>query len=189
MSELIESQVKEKKGGPYSAKERRLRRERVAEYHFDKGIPAVEISRMLDVNRNTVSNDLRYCYSKLREEYSIFDVTTRYMGQTHRMEIQRRRLVDLLGKQISFKERLMLERLITDIDNKIMQSALRLFTSREYVNRLALIMFNLWAKNQQPSFKGIRGKDLTRISTKAKEKIDEIIDEDWEKNHCFDPLN
>ena len=129
------------------------------------------ISRILNVNRNTITNDLKFCYEKLAEEYDHFDLNTKYMTQMLRMEIQRRRFVDLLGKQISFKERLVLERMISDIDYKIMQSAIRVHTTPEQVQNLAVEIFNDWAKNQKPSFQGISNQRIIRVSTQAEEKI------------------
>jgi len=188
---VSETEVKpldEKKGGPYSAKERRIRRERVAELFFEKGFPTLEISRMLDVNRNTVTNDLKYCNSKLAAEYNTFDVNTKFLTQLHRMEVQRRRLVDLLLKQIPFKERLVLEKMITDIDYKVLQSVIRIYAGPENVENFAVSLFNSWAKHQNPSYKGLLQKSIVRVSTEAEKKINDIIDEDRKKSNSFDEL-
>jgi len=181
-TELIED---EKKGGPYSEKERKIRREKVAELFFEKGYSVVMISRMLNVNRNTITNDLKCCFSELKKEFSNFDLKTIYMTQFHRMEIQRRRLVDLLYKNIEFNERLPLERLISDIENKIMQSALKIDLTIENIEKFAIALFNSWAKEQQPSFRGFSKNILEQVSPKAYEKIDKIIKDDQKNTHGY----
>ena len=49
-----------KKGGPYSKKEREDRRMQVYNLHFEEDLPAVKIAEMLDVNRNTVNDDITF---------------------------------------------------------------------------------------------------------------------------------
>jgi len=180
MSELTEPKTA-KKGGPYSTNQRRIRREKVAELFFEKSYPAVAISRMLNVNRNTVTNDLKYCYSELKKERYNFNAVTICMTQFHRMEIQRKRLVEYLLKELEFRDRLALERTITDLENKILQAALRLEANADAVAKFATAIFNMWAKEQNSTFRGISSKILQRVSQNAKEKIDKIIKED-EKN-------
>ena len=101
--------VTKKKGGPYSVKERKLRREKVAELYIERGFNGLKISRILNVNRNTITNDLNFCFSQLRSEYFDFDATGICIAQFHRMEIQRARLVEQLSKDIEFKDRLRIE--------------------------------------------------------------------------------
>jgi len=174
-----------KKGGRYSKKATRLRRERVAELHFEKGYTVVDISRMLDVNRNTITNDIRHCYSKLQQEYSGFNIETSFMVQRSRMETQRNRLVDLLGKQLDFKQRLTLEKIISDIDNKMIQAIAKIATTPDEVSKRAILIFNLWAKNQQPTFRGIMNQSLSRVSVEAHEKISKIMEDDKKKTRGY----
>ena len=62
------AQVQEKKGGPHTKKEQKVRKDKVYELHFEKGISAVKIAEILRVNRNTVNEDIREWYVKVSEE-------------------------------------------------------------------------------------------------------------------------
>ena len=53
-------QVKSKKGGPYTKQEQEKRRKQVYELHFEKGSSAVSIANELDVNRNTINEDIKF---------------------------------------------------------------------------------------------------------------------------------
>lgn len=177
--------VEQKKGGPQTEKERRLRREHVAEYYFERGFSAVTISRMLNVNRNTVTSDLKYCYSQLKEENDNFDPTTICMTQFHRMQMQRARYVDLLHKELEFKDRLTLEKMLSDIENRIMQAALKIKASSENIEKMAVDIFNYWAKQQDSTYRGVPRSILKKVSVEAQEKIDKIIEEDKKKTRVL----
>ncbi len=177
--------VTEKKGGPYSTKDRKLRREKVADLYFDRGLSVVNIARTLDVNRNTVSKDVNYCFLQLSKEYFGFESSAICMAQFHRMEIQRARLVDLLNKSLEFKDRLALERMLTNIENKIMQAALKISSNKENNTRTARIIYNSWAKEQNPTFRGIPDYNLRRVSVEAYDKIAKIMEEDWNTTSGF----
>jgi len=181
MSETEVKQANKKKGGRYSAKERKIRRQKVAELFFEKGYDGLTMSRMLNVNRNTITNDLKVCFSQLKNEYNDFDAGTLCMTQFHRMEIQRRRLVDFLFKNLEFRDRLTLERMISDIENRIMQTAIKIDSSSTIVDKLAVDLFNYWAKQQNPTFRGYSMNILRRVSVEAQEEIDKIIKEDEKK--------
>ena len=181
MSETEIKQANKKKGGPYSAKERKIRRQKVAELFFEKGYDGLTMSRMLNVHRNTITTDLKVCFSQLKNEYNDFDAGTLCMTQFHRMEIQRRRLVDLLFKNLEFRDRLTLERMISDIENRIMQTAIKIDSGSIIVDKLAVGLFNIWAKQQNPTFRGISMNIVRRVSVEAHEQISKIIEEDKKK--------
>jgi len=60
--------VLEKKGGPYTKKDKEKRRTEVYTLHFEKGYSAVRIAEMLGINRNTVNEDIKYLYAQAVEE-------------------------------------------------------------------------------------------------------------------------
>jgi len=82
-----------KKGGPYSKKEQEDRRQEVFKLHFEKRYSALKISEMLNVNRNTINEDIRYWYSELAQELN-HDVVTWAIEQFHSLESQKNRLVE-----------------------------------------------------------------------------------------------
>ena len=49
-----------KKGGRYTKKEQEERRLQVYHLHFEENTPAIRIAEMLNVNRNTINDDLRF---------------------------------------------------------------------------------------------------------------------------------
>jgi len=189
MSQTEIKQADNKKGGPYSAKERKIRRQKVAELFFEKGYDGLTMSRMLNVNRNTITTDLKACFSQLKNEYSDFDTGAIFMTQFHRMEIQRSRLVDLSHKDLEFRDRLTLERMISEIENRIMQSAIRIDSAPVNVEKLAIGVFNTWAKLQDPTYRGIAHNSLRRVSVEANEKINKLIDEDQKKTLGYTYMN
>ena len=60
MSEAEIKQVDAKKGGPYTKKQREDRRDEVFRLHFENGYSAVKISKLLDVTRITIDDDVKY---------------------------------------------------------------------------------------------------------------------------------
>jgi len=54
---------KNKKGGPYSKKDRSLRIDHVCKLHFEYGYSAKKISELMEVNRNTINDDIKQLYS------------------------------------------------------------------------------------------------------------------------------
>ena len=110
-----------KKGGPYTKKEQDNRRQEVFRLHFEKGYSAVRISEMLNVNRNTINEDIRYWYSQLAQELKNEDLVSWLIKQFHRLESQRNRLVDELEKQDNIHNKLAIEKLLFHIDDRLAQ--------------------------------------------------------------------
>ena len=57
--------------GPYSKREKELRREEVYRLHFDYNFSARKIADMMKIQRNTINSDLTYIYSKIVESKNI----------------------------------------------------------------------------------------------------------------------
>ncbi|MGI0008151.1 MAG: hypothetical protein ACRD92_00855 [Nitrosopumilaceae archaeon] len=75
-----------KKGGPYTKKEQEDRQQEVFRLHFEKGYSAVKISEILNVNRNTINEDIRHWYSQLAQELKSQDLVSWSIEQFHRLE-------------------------------------------------------------------------------------------------------
>lgn len=117
-----------KKGGPYTKKEQDDRRQEVFKLHFEKGYSAIKISEMLNVNRNTINEDIRYWYSELASELN-HDVTTWAIEQYHNFESQKNRLVEHLEKEESIQYKIALEKLIFQINDKLSQFVSKIISS------------------------------------------------------------
>ena len=118
-----------KRGGPYNKKDRIKRRSEVFKLHFEYGYSAVKIADMMNINRHTINGDISYWYSKLSKEWNDHDVDSWYMKQIHRLESQRTRLIENLEKEDNIHNKLAIEKVILEIDNKIIQSIARIDTS------------------------------------------------------------
>ena len=52
--------LEKRNGGPYTKKEQEQRRSKVYNLHFEKGHSAVKIAETINVNRNTINDDIKY---------------------------------------------------------------------------------------------------------------------------------
>lgn len=122
----------EKKGGRYTKKEQEERKLQVYHLHFEENKSAVEIAEILGVNRNTINDDIKFCFGQY-ENQSEIDIRGKMTKQIHRMEIQRERYFDYLDEAKDLKEKIQLEKLITDLDNKLTQFFSRMFYSNKTI--------------------------------------------------------
>jgi polynucleotide 5'-kinase involved in rRNA processing len=63
------------KFAPFTRSQRRKRRMEVYRLHFEKGIPAIRIADMTNVDRNTINNDLKILYNKALNDYNPNEIT------------------------------------------------------------------------------------------------------------------
>jgi transposase-like protein len=121
----------EKMGGPYTKQEQEIRKNRVYELHFQQSYSAVQIAKMLDVNRNTINKDIQFWCSEIKEEQSHSNKNW-FDKQLLRLESQRARLQESLVDGLSNKERLQIEKCITHIDLSIAAFVVKVETSKRY---------------------------------------------------------
>ena len=57
-----------KKGGPYTKLQLEKRRDEVFKLHFEYGYHAVQIAKLLNVNRNTINEDIKYWCTELYDD-------------------------------------------------------------------------------------------------------------------------
>lgn len=122
-----------KSGGPYTRKQQDERKDMVFELHFEKGYSAVQIAKMLSVNRNTINKDIESCYEDLSKDKT--QTHKNWLGkQLLRLESQRTRLLEAVVDGLSLKDRLRLEKSITDVDMSIASLVVKLETTKKYRN-------------------------------------------------------
>lgn len=109
----------DKKGGRYTKKEQEERKLQVYHLHFEQGKAAVKIAELLNVNRNTINDDIRFWHQRIGTEINTQEVTEKMAMQIQRMEIQRDRLLEALEDAESLDQKIKLERFISDIDNNL----------------------------------------------------------------------
>ena len=96
------------KFSPYTKKERQKRRLEVFRLHVELGCSAVKISELMNVNRNTINQDIKWCYDQIR---ITLDKNPGQMldKQLFRHETQRGRLVRALEQTTNIQENLAIE--------------------------------------------------------------------------------
>jgi len=123
----------QKMGGPYTKQEQEIRKNKVFELHFEQGYSAVQIAKMLDINRNTINKDIESWHSEIRKNHSPSNKDW-FDKQLLRLESQRARLQESLVDGLSYKERLQIEKSITHIDLSIASFVVKIETSKRYKN-------------------------------------------------------
>ena len=108
------------KFAPFTLAQRRERRQEVYRLHFEKGMPATRIAEFMKVDRNTIGNVLKILYKKAIKDHDsdyTFDIVIeKYLV---RLETQRDRLGLYLSDSKDINSKVTIERLIADIDFKI----------------------------------------------------------------------
>lgn len=110
--------LEKKNGGPYTKKDKEKRQNDVYTLHFEKGYSAVRIAEMLGVNRNTINEDIKHLYVQAVEELPTH-TSILLLKQIQRLEFQRNRLLNELERKLEFKEKIMVEKLLFAVDEKI----------------------------------------------------------------------
>ncbi|KAF6246757.1 hypothetical protein C6990_06460 [Nitrosopumilus sp. b3] len=123
-----------KNGGPYTKKQREERRNKVFKLHIEQGKSAVAISKILDVNRNTINEDIQFWNDQLDENYLKYDYTSWIAKQFQRLESQRGRLFDHLNEDD--ENYLAIEDRIYRLDTKILEYAEKNMKDKTKVNTI-----------------------------------------------------
>ena len=110
---------KTKLGGPYSKPIRQKRQNEVFRLYFEKGYSALKISEFLQVNRNTVNEDIKYWFSEMSSEFGNKNTKNWLIKQIYRFDSQRSRLIENLDQCKEIDEKIKVERLIFDIDFRL----------------------------------------------------------------------
>lgn len=169
---------KSRKGGPYTKVERDKRMQEVHRLHFEYGYSARKISELMKVNRNTVNGDIDYWYSKISKNTNILNPENAILINIQRLEIQRSRLREQLDEAKSFQEKMALERLMYEIDCKILHTYDRLAESAKRLMDFSTEKLNLWMKKNNRTERYMSLSDKITVSEKANAKIEKIIKED-----------
>jgi len=172
---------KTRKRGPYSKEEKESRRNEVYRLHFDYGYSARKIADLMKVNRNTINGDISYWYHKVGSTQNIFDPEMTIIMNLRRFEEQRSRLREQIDTVSEFSDRLSLERMIFDIDSKIMQIYQKLGESSRRIMDMTTDHLNRYMKDNKKPERYMMMFDKFSVSEKAKEKIEKIIKDDKSK--------
>ena len=174
----FKSDTRRKKGGPYTKQEIIDRKNEVYRLHFEYGYSARKIADLMKVNRNTVNGDIDNWYSKIVQNFNMIDPSYAVMINLQRLDIQRSRLREQLDKTETFQEKLALERLILEIDSRILNTHNKLTSSTRNLIDYSTERMNNWMKVNKKDDRFLTSFDRISVSEKALEKIDKIIKQD-----------
>ena len=172
------TQSKKKKGGPYSKDEKIKRQNEVYRLHFEYGYSARKISDMMSINRNTINGDINYWYDKVINNSNYLEPETEIIINIQRLNIQRSRLRERLDKVENFQQIHAIEKMIFDIDCKIINIKMRLAESLKRIQKLGIHYLNDWLKENKKDERFMTYFDKIVVSEKAQQKISKIIKED-----------
>jgi len=170
-----------KKGGPYSKNDKELRQNEVYRLHFEYGYSARKIADLMKVNRNTINGDVDYWYSKILKNIDIFNPEYAIIMKLEQMKTQKTRLRERLDKVKNDSERIPIERLIYDVDSKVLHTYLKFGESRYRVHKMATEWVNDYMKKNDKSERYLTFFDTISVSDKAHQRIRRIINEDRER--------
>lgn len=168
----------EKKGGPYTKDEQRKRRDEVYRLHFEYGYSARQIAEFLKVNRGTINRDIMYWYASINKKWRHWDPEVLIIGQIERLELQRTRLRKQLDKVESFQEKIILEKIILDIDMKITNFQIRRIEATLTVDAKIADGINEWKAKEKNGKRVFPRQTFYQVSEKAQQKILKIFKED-----------
>ena len=114
---------KKKNGGPYTKSDRQQRQDEVYRLHFEYGYSARQIADMMQISRNTINGDINLFYLKLTQQWDNTPIEAWLSKQITRLELQRTRLLSELEKQKTLHDKLSIEKMILDIDSRILSTA------------------------------------------------------------------
>ena len=173
-----------KKGGPYSKNERHQRLNEVYRLHFEYGYSARKIADMMKISRNTINGDISYWFDKISKNWKYARPEGWVIKHIERLEIQRTRLRTGLDKVVSFQEKLALEKMLFEIDSKILQTQLKLVSASDRYYRAGIDFINDTLKKEGKNKKYIPLVDRFSVSNRTYEKINKLINDDKKR-----PLN
>ena len=135
-----------KRGGPYTKDEKLKRQNEVYRLHFEYGYSARKISELMKINRNTINGDIDYWYAQIANNSNFLDPEPTIMINFQRFNIQRSRLRENLDKAENFQQRHAIEKMIFDIDCKIINTQMKLADSMKRIHKLSIGFINDWLK-------------------------------------------
>jgi len=124
-----DSSEEKKKGGPYTKTEQDERRSKVYNLHFEKGYPAIKIAEMLQINRNTINEDIHFLYDEICKQIPE-RTSSLVLKQFERFEIQCVRLSNQLENEEDFKKRVIIEKMLITVYDKLAQLSAKLAMRR-----------------------------------------------------------
>jgi hypothetical protein len=169
-------QNNKRKFAPFTRSQRRKRRMEVYRLHFEKGMPAIRIAHLMQVDRNTINNDLRILYSKALNDCNPNDMSLDDILQKQlvRFETQRDRLCLYLSDANDINSKIAIERLIADIDFKLIGVIERVGQNVVRYWDEIIKQINKIAENEKLNVRFTSLFELRRISIESGESLNKL---------------
>jgi hypothetical protein len=164
-----------KKGGPYSTKDKIVRRNEVYKLHFDYGYSARKIADLMKINRKTIDNDIKFLYSKIMDKWGYPDPEEWLLVNMENLEAQKVRVREELEGAKDAQLRVSLERLLLDIESRRIDLEFKLCNSIQRVHRRSTDIINKWLEKRKEKTRYINFWDTIRVTPKGEHKIKSIL--------------
>jgi hypothetical protein len=177
-----------KKGGRYTKNQIETRRKEVHKLHFEYGYSARKISDLMHIHKNTITNDVKFLYSQLKKNWDELDVESLLLKQIMRMESQRTRILERLEKVESFELQLSLEKMISEIDNRLSNLYFKVRDSDKMLYDYSIEVLNKWMRDLDLDVRAVTKAELQKLSKPTYDKIVKLIKNDrtpwgWQKDY------
>ena len=106
------------------------------------------------------------------------------MKQVHRLESQRSRIFAELSKAKDASARLSIEKMILDIDSKLMNFISKSSLSAKFAHNDAVAWVNKWAKDNNIDLELMNAMKMSVASSETTQKNKKLLKDDVEKR-CF----
>ena len=160
---------KKKNGGPYTKSDRQQRQDEVYRLHFEYGYSARQIADMMQISRNTINGDINLFYLKLTQQWDNTPIEAWLSKQITRLELQRTRLLSELEKQKTLQDKLSIEKMILDIDSRILSTATKTHNQKHDGIRDGLNYVNRFYENRRNELSK-KSKKIHRLTDDEKEE-------------------
>ena len=164
--------------GPYTQSEKELRRDEVCRLHIEYGYSARKIANLMKISRNTINADVDFLYGSTVDDYNLIHPKTAVVKQFTKLEIQKTRLRESLDKTQNFSEKIAIERLIFDIDSKLINIRIKISESNYHIHELATKWLNNFSKNHGQPSRYYDFFDTAQVSIETRRKIKKLIKDD-----------
>jgi hypothetical protein len=175
----IHRQNPKQKFAPFTRSQRRKRRMEVYKLHFEHGVPATRIAEVMKVDRNTINNDLKILYKQSLDDYNPKDISLDDILQKQlvRLETQRDRLCLYLCDAEDVNSKIAIERLIADIDFKLIGAIDKLNHNIERFWEEIIKQLNKTAEDKKMDVRYTSLFELRKISLGSRKSLDKLTEE------------
>lgn len=167
-----------KRGGPYTKDEKVKRQNEVHRLRFGFGYSARKISELMKIPRNTINRDINYLLSQARSNVKNVHPEFLIAESVEKLDVQKTRLCEMMYNSSINSEKISIEKMIFQIESKIIQIKLKLPESKGYIIDVIMDTANKILKKNFIDGQLVSTKDFEVCSEKAKDKIYKILKED-----------